>query len=233
MGSATNGVPFTVPGYWRTAPQIFPSMRGMPVYKAAYATVDQRMDFSVDTPTQVSTGVWQTKIYARLNTSAGIGYLTWANEFAHVDGVYGETVTDTEVTTTLATPTNVVSVAFSCTLNWVTELSGNPAQSATVHVYAYCDTVEYLVYSASVGYNDWYTSYPGPITKLLPLGRTLSVVAGTHNVSFKVVVSLYASSNWIGTYTEATLSNVKVTYNIAAGSILATGDVNYLAYSED
>ena len=59
------------------------------------------------------------------------------------------------------------------------------------------------------------------------------MVAGTHNVSFKVLVSLYASSNWIGTYTEATLSNVKVTYNIAAGSILATGDVNYLAYSED
>jgi len=224
-GVANNGVLFTIPGYWRTAPQIFPSLKGMPVYKAAYSTVDQRMDFSVDAPAQISTGKWQTRIYARLNTGTGVCNYSWSNISAYKTGPTWEgmqyVTTETDVKITLA---GVVTITVSGTLAWE-YYSTQYNTVASVEVYYYWDSNKVPLYSQSL------SGYRNPsliITKVF--GILSNVPAGVHNIKFGVTIGYYGGS---GSYTQATLSDLKSICNIGAGSILATGDVNYLAYSED
>lgn len=229
-GTAANGVLFTIPGYWRTAPQIFPALRGIPVYKAAYGSVDQRLDVSSDPPVQISAGRWQTKIYARLNTNAGVVALNYPNVTSTAPYSYGVNVVDTDFSTTQSSVANVVSVTCGCSLTWTTYFTGNYAQHSSITLSAYVDGVEKLLYSASKNAPYPYTGTPYTVTSAPTI--TVPLAAGVHSIYFKLVVTYYGSSAGGGSST-ATISNVKASCNIGANSFLASGDVNYLAYSED
>lgn len=241
QGVASSGVLFNIHGYWRSAPQVMPLMKGMPVYKAAYSTVDQRMDFDVDVPTEISTGVWQTRIYAKLNTSPGVTYLTWANETATATATSLVTwVYDTDETAVSATPAGVVSLNVSCSLAWdvfqgiIPGLNGTLQSS--IEVYFYYGTSnppanKITLYSAARTYP---SSDPGTISQVL--SKTVSVSAGTYYLKLGVKVGAVGALEWMAyiyNSTSATISSNKATCNIGASSQLATGDVYYIAFGDD
>lgn len=235
-GVASNGVLFTVPGYWRSAPQIMPSMQGMPVYKAAYSTVDQRMDFAVDTPTQVTTGKWQTRIYAKLNTAAGVFQRTYADIIASKTDASSVSYPTTWYYTTVnsaaqTTPASTISVTVSLSMLWSFLYYWFLNYKASVEVYAYINGVKYILYTKMFDGGDYYPN-GGTINKTL--SKTVTLSAGSYSVYVGAKVGLYdalwGSENH---YSTVTLSNIKATGNIGASSTLATGSVFYIAFGED
>jgi hypothetical protein len=244
-GVATNGVLFTIPGYWRSAPQIMPSMKGMPVYKAAYSSVDQRMDFAVDTPTELTTGVWQTKIYAKLNTGLGIISQAWANESSAAVGSTAW-VYDTDETTTISSPASTIGITVSGTITWdvfsVAAALLNPTYppKSSIEIYFYYGATKVVVYSSTLaGIAATLFSDPNVGVLTIPVSKTVSVAAGVYGVKVGMKLGAYGYWRDFTTYesyaneTAAVLSSIKATYNIGASSQLATGDVFYIAFGDD
>lgn len=229
-GTASNGVLFTIPGYWRTAPTIFPTVNSIALYDASYPAADQKMEISVDDPVEVSTGRWQTTIYAELLLGTYTFTKTWSNETADALGYpVGTWVYDTDQTTTYTTPSNVVSVTVSCSLEWTRAAIIGVYGTASIEVYFYINSTKYTLYAASVS----LAGAGSTINKNLSKTVTFTDLDAGEITVYVKAGARTTSGGYFYVQSIGVLSSIKATGKIGSSATLAAGKVNYIAFGED
>ncbi len=110
-GTATNGTAVTIPGYFENQPRVQVSPANLTLYRAAYSSQDQAVNFSAGAISETSEGSmqWQFTPTALLNLGASSGTTS-------INATSGNITTANWTSATYTTQENCVSISPSLTM---------------------------------------------------------------------------------------------------------------------
>lgn len=235
-GTANSGVPFTVPGYWRSAPTILPTFSNVMTYSSVYPTNSQRLVMSVSDLVETTTGKWETTIDAELVVDSGSDVILWDpadSEITATVTTYLPTLQTVSATSdTVVTPAGTVEITASCALEWYHNRV-RPGSLATVEVTLYYGLVDPPTATQQVfqtqtlilvnTYTATYNFNPSV---------TFTVPAGAYYCYFKLTVGAMEDGSSSVTST-ATVGGMSLYVVTGGADVLAVGQVQYIAFGND